>query len=183
MINKQALLFTFTPIPLTVTAACQSDEPSDQDRLQALLHDAPLKQVPPGADAVSPRARTSDADGNHSNIILPSVNPLGVWNFEDCTSSRTNLSDSSFNNNMAFRSVGVTCTDGIQNSRAVSISAPEDIVNVPDQPNFTFEKGVTVAGWFKPSAIGGTKTLFRKRDKGTSSFALPLCAGHLGVAG
>lgn len=177
MINKQALLFTFTPIILIATAACQSDEPSDQDRLQALLHDAPLRQVPPGADAVSPPARAGDADGVHSNIILPSVNPLGVWNFEDCTPSRTNLSDSSFNNNMAFRSVGVTCTDGIQNSRAVSIAAPEDIVYVPDQPNFTFDNGVTVAGWFKPSAIGGTKTLFRKRDKGTSSFALLLDAG------
>lgn len=179
MTKTQALLFTFTTITLTATAACQSDEPSDQDRLQALLHDAPLKQVPPGADAVSPPAKAGDAGagGVHSNVILPTVNPLGVWNFEDCNPSRTNLSDSSFNNNMAFRSVGVTCTDGIQNSRAVSIAAPEDIVYVPDQPNFTLDNGVTVAGWFKPSAIGGTKTLFRKRDKGTSSFALLLDAG------
>ena len=179
MTNKHALLFTFTTITLTVTAACQSDEPSEQDRLQALLHDAPLKQVPPGADAVSPPAKAGEATagGVHSNIVLPSDNPLGVWNFEDCSLSRSNLSDSSFNNNTAFRSVGVTCTDGIQNSRAVLIDFPENIVYVPDQPNFTFENGVTVAGWFKPAAIGGTKTLFRKRDKGTSSFALLLDAG------
>lgn len=179
MINKRALVFTCSTIALCATAACQSDEPSEQDRLQALLHDAPLKQVPPGADAVSPPAKAGEAvaGGDHSNIILPSVNPLGVWNFEDCNSSRTNLTDSSFNNNMAFRSVGVTCTDGIQSSRAVSIAAPEDLVYVPDQPNFTFDSGVTVAGWFRPAAIGGTKTLFRKRDKGTSSFALLLDAG------
>jgi hypothetical protein len=174
-----ARLFTFTTIALTVTAACQSDEPSDQDRLQSLLHDAPLTHVPPGADAVARPAGAGEAvaGGDHSNIVLPSDNPLGVWNFDDCNSSRTNLSDSTFNNNMAFRSVGVTCTDGIQNSRAVSIAAPEDLVYVPDQPNFTFDTGVTVAGWFKPSATGGAKTLFRKRDKGTSSFALLLDAG------
>lgn len=179
MTSKQALLFTFTTLTLTAAAACQSDEPSDQDRLQALLHDAPLKQVPPGADAVSPPARAgaAAADGVHSNIVLPSDNPLGVWNFDDCNLSRSNLSDSSFNNNTAFRSVGVTCTPGIQNSQAVLIDFPENIVYVPDQPNFTFENGVTVAAWFKPAAISGTKTLFRKRDKGTSSFALLLDAG------
>lgn len=180
MISKQALLFTFTTITLTVTAACQSDEPSEQQRLRALLDDAPLKQVPFGAEASSPPAKAGEAaaDGVHSNIVLPSDMPLGVWNFDDCSLSRSNLSDSSFNNNTAFRSVGVTCTVGIQNSQAVLIDFPENIVYVPDQPNFTFENGVTVAGWFKPATSGGTKTLFRKRDKGTSSFALLLDAGH-----
>ncbi len=179
MINKQALLFTFTAITLTATAACQSDQPSEHERLQALLDDAPLKQVPPGAEASSPPAKTGEAaeTGVHSNIVLPSDMPLGVWNFDDCSLSRANLSDSSFNNNTAFRSVGVTCTVGIQNSQAVLIDFPENLVYVPDQPNFTFENGVTVAGWFKPAASGGTKTLFRKRDKGTSSFALLLDAG------
>jgi Concanavalin A-like lectin/glucanases superfamily len=156
---------------------CQSDEASDQERLQELLRDAPLKQVPPGADASAPTNSGGAKDGDQSNIILPGVNPLGVWNFDDCNTSRTNLFDSTFNGNTAYRSVGVTCTGGIQNSQAVAIAAPEDIVYVPDQPNFTFENGVTVAGWFKPNAIGGTKTLFRKRDKGTSSFALLLDAG------
>jgi len=182
MNNQRVILFTFTTIALTATAACQPDEPGEQsehDRLQALLLDAALKQVPPGAEASSPPARAGEAAlaGVHSHIVLPSDMPLGVWNFEDCSTSRANLSDSSFNNNTAFRSVGVTCTDGIQNSRAVLIDFPENIVYVPDQPNFAFDRGVTVAAWFKPAAITGVKTLFRKRDKGTSSFALLLDAG------
>jgi hypothetical protein len=162
--------------------ACQdevSDGVDEQDRLQALLRDAPLTQVPPAvSSAARADANTEAAPPIHSNLILPGADPLGAWSFDDCTSRRTNLSDQSFNENTAFRSVGVTCTAGIDNSQAVSLAVKEDIVYVPDQPSFTFEHGVTVAGWFKPSATGGTRTLFRKRDKDTSSFALVLDAGR-----
>jgi len=49
-----------------------------------LLRDAPLKQVPPGAEASSPSAKAGEAaaTGVHSNIVLPSDMPLGVWNFD-----------------------------------------------------------------------------------------------------
>jgi len=178
---KRSSLFTCMTLTAFAAVACESDDLSNQERLQALLRDAPLRQVPPGTDASAPdhhAAGDHEPSGDpHSHIILPSVNPLGVWNFDDCTSSRTKLRDTTFNDNTAFRSVGVNCGPGIENSQAVEISAPEDIVYVPDQPDFTFENGVTVAGWFKPNATGGTKTLFRKRDKGTSSFALLLDAG------
>jgi hypothetical protein len=174
--NRKFSMVLFLEIAVLGAGGCQSDE-TDQDELQALLHDEPLTQVFPGAASVAAPDPGAASAGKHSDIILPSANPVGVWNFDDCTSSRTNLSDASFNNNTAFRSVGVTCTDGMRNSPAVSIAVPEDIVYVPDQPNFTFENGVTVAGWFKPAAIGGTKTLFRKRDKDTSSFALMLNTG------
>ncbi|HSR99671.1 MAG TPA: LamG domain-containing protein [Kofleriaceae bacterium] len=169
----------FGQVALIGVGGCASDETDPQD-LQALLHDEPLKQVFPGASSSASSGTTDPGavdSGKHSDIVLPSANPAGVWNFDDCNTSRTNLSDSSFNGNTAFRSVGVTCTDGIRSSQAVSISIPEDIVYVPDQPNFTFSSGVTVAGWFRPAALGGTKTLFRKRDKDTSSFALLLDAG------
>lgn len=168
--------YAFAAIGVVTIGACQSDDQDDQARLQALLRDAPLTQVPPEIAAGAPRETARDG-GVHGDIILPTVHPIGTWNFDDCSTSRTNLFDATFNNNTAFRSVGVACSDGIQSSQGVSIAAPEDIVYVPDQPNFTFEGGVTVAGWFKPAAVGGTKTLFRKRDKGTSSFALLLDAG------
>jgi hypothetical protein len=72
--------------------------------------------------------------------------------------------------------VNAACADGVQ-GLGVAIAATEDIVYVPDQPSFTFEGGVTVGGWFKPAATGGTKTLLRKRDRDTSSFALVLTGG------
>jgi hypothetical protein len=108
---------------------------------------------------------------------LPGADPLGVWDFDDCNPERANLADS-FSDNTAFRSVDVACTTGVDGTQAVAIAATEDIVYVPDQPDFTFESGVTVAGWFRPDAVGGLNTLFRKRDKGTSSFALMLNSGR-----
>jgi Concanavalin A-like lectin/glucanases superfamily len=124
---------------------------------------------PPGDAGVPPPPGDGGVPPSGSNVT-------GAWNFDDCIPERTNLADA-FSLNTAFRSVGVACTTGVQNSTAVAIAAKEDIVYVPDQPDFTFENGVTVAGWFKPTAIGGTKTLFRKRDKDTSSFALLLNGG------
>ncbi len=161
-------------VVLVGIGACQSDPdwPDEQDELQALLRDAPLTHVP--ASAARTSARASALDGLQTFASGP---PLGSWTFDDCADFQTQLGDSSFFGNTAFQSVGVTCATGIL-GQGVAIAAPEDIVYVPDQPNFTFEGGVTVAGWFKPTTVGGTRTLFRKRDKETSSFALLLNGGR-----
>lgn len=104
--------------------------------------------------------------------------PLGSWSYDDCNTERTNLFDSSPNFNTAFRSVNVACGAGIA-GQAVSLSSPaEDIVTVPDQPNFLFDTGVTAAGWFNPNSINQTSTLLRKRDDSTSAFALLLHQGR-----
>jgi Concanavalin A-like lectin/glucanases superfamily len=152
---------------------CQSDAGDEQAALQALLHDEPLQQVPPSAAStmgVSTAAlAVAPADAS-------SGSPIGAWNFEDCSSFSTNLFDSSFHNNTAFRAVNAACVPGAQ-GQGVAIAATEDIVYVPDQPTFRFEAGVTVGGWFKPVAVNGTRTLIRKRDRDTSSFALVLNGG------
>lgn len=103
----------------------------------------------------------------------PQGNALGKWAFNDCNPFRTELFDSAFGNHTAFRSVGVECIEGVSNL-AVGLAGKEDVVYVPDQPIFTFEQGLTVAAWYKPRALKGVQTLFRKRDQGTSSFALVL---------
>ena len=178
--NHRFSTVLFLQLAVMATAACQSDptdDQDDQDELQALLHDQPLTQVFAGAKSAATPGVGVKESGKHSNVILPSAAPLGAWDFDDCSDFRTTLFDSSFNDNDAFRSVGVACTTGMEGSPAVAIAAPEDIVYVPDQPDFTFESGVTVAGWFNPTTITGTKTLFRKRDKDTSAFALVLNGG------
>ena len=168
--------------------------------MQALLHDEPLNQVPPSATAeLAVPAASTDAGATmvDGGVVVPvdggvavpptdgGVGPggpggsggaLGRWRFDDCNSDRTDLRDET-GANTAFRSVDATCTTGVAGGLAVALAATEDIIYVPDQPNFTFEQGVTVAGWFNPAAVGGTRTLFRKRDSGTSSFALVLDAG------
>jgi concanavalin A-like lectin/glucanase superfamily protein len=108
----------------------------------------------------------------------PSTGPLGVWSFDDCNPSRTNLNDSGPNGDTAFRTVSTACAPGIANL-AVTLAKPdEDLVYVPDQPFFDFSHGVTVAGWFNPTSTTKTHTLFRKRDNvDSSSFALLLNNG------
>jgi hypothetical protein len=101
---------------------------------------------------------------------------LGKWAFDDCNAARTDLLDS-INGHTAFRSVGVQCAPGI-GGQAVSFAKKEDIVYVPDQPDFTFENGLTVAAWVNPKSTRQVASLMRKRDQGTSDFALLLNEGR-----
>ena len=158
-------------------AGCQSEDSAggtdDAAQLQALLHDAPLQQVPPAA---SLRGGEAVAAVSRAAVVADAASsgpPVGAWNFDDCSPAQTQLRDSTFSNNTAFRAVRAACVDGVQ-GQGVAIANTEDIVYVPDQPSFTFAQGVTVAGWFKPASTGGTRTLIRKRDRDTSSFALVL---------
>jgi len=95
----------------------------------------------------------------------------GLWTFDDCNSSRTDLQDSSFTGHTAFRSVSVACVPGVIN-QGVAIKQDDDLVYVPDQPDFTFANGVTVAAWVNPTKLNGVRTIFRKRESGTSTFVL-----------
>jgi hypothetical protein len=54
----------------------------------------------------------------------------------------------------------------------VGFDENDDLVLVPDQPNFVFSEGFTVAAWVKPTDLGGVRTIFRKRQDGTSTFVL-----------
>jgi hypothetical protein len=96
----------------------------------------------------------------------------GFWRFDDCKMDRTDLVDSSFSgNHTAFRSVTAFCRPGILNS-GIGFDEDDDLVLVPDQPNFVFSEGFTVAAWVKPTDFGGVRTIFRKRQDGTSAFVL-----------
>jgi hypothetical protein len=96
----------------------------------------------------------------------------GFWRFDDCNMDRTELFDNSFNaSHTAYRSVTAFCRPGILNT-GIGFDEDDDLVLVPDQPNFVFSEGFTVAAWVKPVDLGGVRTIFRKREAGTSTFAL-----------
>ena len=102
--------------------------------------------------------------------------PLALWTFDDCNTVSTQLADTAFTypiSHPAFRAVSVACTDGMDN-QGVKLSGGDDIVYAPDQVDFAFDKGLTVAAWIKPDSIGGTQSLVRKRLDGSSSFLLAL---------
>jgi hypothetical protein len=148
-------------------AACGADRGPDDDlddpaESLALLRDAPL---------TGPASQTATARIEQPPRFLPER----IWKFDDCNAAQAEL----FNfggGEIAYRSVGVTCVPGILGG-GVALSAAEDIVYVPDEPYFTFEDGVSVAAWFRPTGLDRTQTLFRKRDRGMSAFALVLHRG------
>ncbi len=80
---------------------------------------------------------TGGFDGGIPNFS----SPLGQWSFDDCNPDRTNLFDSGPNFNTAFRAVSVTCATGISQEAVSLADKDNDIVYVPDQPNFTFGSG------------------------------------------
>lgn len=163
--------------------------------LAALMADGDLPQsttAPPAQPAAPPRTcsvsgRVPAADGGVSLppvISLPAAGsgstqaapgcesvPIGFWRFDDCTAARADLTDSSAQRHTAFRALSTTCTPG-REGNAVSFQGPDDLVSVPDQPEFVLDQGMTIAAWVKPDAIDGVHTLFRKRDDGDSAFAL-----------
>jgi hypothetical protein len=100
--------------------------------------------------------------------------PQGQWGFDFCQPDRTDLNDSGPFGHTAFRGVAVQCTPNGIDGGALAIAQKEDIVLVPDQPTFTFAGGLTTAGWFNPTSTKQSRTLMRKRDQGTSAFALML---------
>jgi hypothetical protein len=102
---------------------------------------------------------------------IPKPHPMGQWSFDDCNMERTDLSDMSPTFHTAFRSVGVSCTTGIEN-QGLAFDDRSDLVYVPDQPDFTFEEGVTAAAWVNPRNLNGVQSILRKREEGTSSFLL-----------
>jgi hypothetical protein len=175
-------------------AGCDNGGGENQSELQALLHDEPLTglKVTTLSTSSTPHPAAPDTamtppdlgtgggggGGGGGGMPPPPNGPLGQWTFDDCTATRTELHDSGPDGDTAFRTVSTACGQGIQN-QGVSLSNPDnDLVYVPDQPFFDFSNGVTVAGWFKPTTITKTHTLFRKRDNvDSSSFALMLNNG------
>src|SRR5882672_8598043 len=117
--NRATFSFVMTSLVVLGTAACQGDAASEQEELQALLRDEPLGNLPPSVtggvskDVGAVLAATGDA--GVAAPPPPTGPPDGTWSFDDCNPFRTNLSDSTFNGNTAFRSVGVTCATGVQN--------------------------------------------------------------------
>lgn len=169
------LSLPFVALAFLGGTACQSDEPDDQDELQTLLHDDQLDLTQQNA-AVAPATRTAGIkrSGTESHVVQITANPAGTWAFDDCSPDRANLADGTLNANVAYRSIGVACGEGVDGTLGVKLAHRQDIVYVPDQPSFGLDQGVTVAGWFKPTSTGGTDTLFRKRNGDSSSFALVL---------
>jgi Concanavalin A-like lectin/glucanases superfamily len=160
-----ALAFGLAPLGCAVSAG---NEDTTQSSWQALMDDG-------DASSIAPNASTMAAPPPRFCSDCTSV-PLASWTFDDCNTLTTALADTAFDTpfpHPAFRSVSTACAAGIDN-QAVKIAGDSDLVYAPDQPDFIFDQGLTLAAWINPSTITGTQSIVRKRFDGTSSFLLAI---------
>src|SRR5215471_10718495 len=141
------------------------DTPSVESSLSALMEDgdaasvAPGAMTPPGSIPPPPRFCPS-GDCTRS--------PLAFWKLDDCNPIQTQLGDSAFTSGIshpAFRAVSVACVPGVS-GQAIRIAGDDDIMYAPDQPDFQFDAGLTIAAWINPDRVTGTQSVVRKRLDG-----------------
>jgi hypothetical protein len=150
------------------------------DSLSRLMDDGDVAAIAPTAAA--PAAMTAPPRFCPNNDCTGS--PLAFWMLDDCNPLSTQLFDSAFTSGIthpAFRAVSAACVASIDNE-GVQLAGPDDIIYAPDQPDFLFNQGLTVAAWINPDDLKGTQSVFRKRLDGSSSFVLAIDGGKLTFA-
>jgi hypothetical protein len=84
----------------------------------------------------------------------------------------------SWNPYPAFRSVSARCVSA-KKSQGVRLSEADDIIYSPDQPDYDFRHGLTIAAWIKPDRVTGVQSIARKRLDETSAFAMVIDGNQL----
>jgi Concanavalin A-like lectin/glucanases superfamily len=138
---------------------------------EALMADGDVGAIAPSLPVAAPRPAqpTAGCEGCGSQ-------PLAFWTLDDCNAQSTELADSAYTgqtSHPAFRAVSAACAPGVS-GQGVRLSGKEDVVYAPDQPDFSFEQGLTVAAFIQPDRLRGTQSILRKRFDASSSFVLAL---------
>ena len=179
-----ALVFALSCAGLCAPGCTGDNTPGDEGQSwEALMADGDPAQIAPGAMRPMPPPPPPPAGGRFCPNNDCSGSPLALWTFDDCNGSRTDLADTAFTSppHPAFRSVSAACAPGVAGA-AVKLATDDDIVYSPDQPDYVFDQGLTVAAWINPDRITGTQIIARKRFDGTSSFVLGIDAKKLVLA-
>src|SRR5215471_9967116 len=100
------------------------------------------------------------------------------WNFDDCDPNSHFLVDSSGSGANAQRALGDNCVNGISNL-GVLIRSAKDVVQVPDEPQFTVGSRVAVAAWVHPNTVTGHQPIVIKRLNNQTSFSLGVHNGNI----
>jgi endoglucanase len=147
--------------------------PDIESSWAALMDDGDVSAIAPAA-AARPTPMTPPARFCPSGDCARDA--LALWTLDDCNEQSTALSDTAFTSPVqhpAFRSVSATCVAGRDN-QGVHLAGGEDIVFAPDQPDFVFDGGLTIAAWINPDRVTGTQSIVRKRLDASSSIVLAI---------
>ena len=108
----------------------------------------------------------------------PDTSGFGFWHFDDCSPSSHFLVDSSGLGANAQQALKAACVPGI-NHEGVQIRSAKDIIQVPDEPQFTVSSRVAVAAWVHPNTVSGNQPIIIKRLNNQTSFSLGIHNGNI----
>jgi Concanavalin A-like lectin/glucanases superfamily len=103
---------------------------------------------------------------------------FGFWHFDDCSPNSNFLIDSSGAGANAQHALGAACVPGIS-GLGVQIRTAKDVVQVPDEPQFTVGSRVAVAAWVHPDTVSGHQPIVIKRLNNQTAFSLGIHNGNI----
>ena len=108
----------------------------------------------------------------------PDNSGQAFWHFDDCDPTSNFLLDSSGGGANAQHALKSSCVPGID-GLGVQFRSAKDVVQVPDEPEFTVGPRVGVAAWVNPTTVNGDQPIILKRLNNTTSFSLGIHNGNI----
>jgi hypothetical protein len=139
-----------------------------------------MAPAPIAAAAARVAGAAKDAGTDASAFPPPPPPPtgFGFWNFDDCNPGSEFLLDSSGEANAAQQALGASCVPGIT-GLGVHFRSAKDVVQVPDEPQFTVGPMVGVAAWVHPNTVTGDQPIVIKRLNNQTAFSLGVHNGNI----
>ncbi len=103
---------------------------------------------------------------------------FGQWHFDDCSPKSHFLLDSSGNGANAQQPLKANCVAGIS-GLGVQFKSAADVVQVPDEPQFTIDQHIGVAAWVNPKTVSGDQPIVVKRLNNKTAFSLGIHNGNI----
>jgi len=103
---------------------------------------------------------------------------FGSWHFDDCSPSSHFMVDSSGFGANAQQALKAACVPGIS-GLGVNFRSAKDVVQVPDEPQFTVDQHVGVAAWVNPTTVSGDQPIVIKRLNNKTAFSLGVHNGNI----
>lgn len=137
-----------------------------------------IPPLPPGTGSGGGPTADAGASGDGGAGDAGPGGGSGLWHFDDCSPSSDFLIDSSGFGANAQHALHGACVPGIS-GLGVEIRTSKDVVQVPDEPQFTVGQRVGVAAWVHPTTVSGHQPIVIKRLNDQTAFSLGIHDGNI----
>lgn len=165
--------------------AAQSYDEYTEPLTNAIIGSPSGVTIIPAADSATPDTVTAKgavtvtgpADGG-VETPPPDTSGQARWLFDDCNPASNFLVDSSGGGANAQHALKASCVPGID-GLGVQFRSAKDVVQVPDEPEFTVGQRVGVAAWVNPTTVSGDQPIIIKRLNNRTAFSLGIHNGNI----